>query len=56
MFNKVLYFINSGKEEGAVLETGGERYGNVGFFIKVLIFYFIKLLYILPFMFQFSEI
>ncbi|KAF7402934.1 hypothetical protein HZH66_005201 [Vespula vulgaris] len=38
MFNKVLYFINSGKEEGAVLETGGERYGNVGFFIKPTVF------------------
>ncbi|XP_047349359.1 aldehyde dehydrogenase 1A1 [Vespa velutina] len=38
MFNKVLHFIKSGKEEGAVLETGGERYGNVGFFIKPTIF------------------
>lgn len=35
MFNKVLGLIKSGKEEGAVLETGGERQGNVGYFIKV---------------------
>lgn len=47
MFNKVMNFIKFGKEEGAVLETGGERHGNVGFFIKVLIFYFLKLFIIL---------
>lgn len=35
MLNKVLGLIKSGKEEGAVLETGGERLGNVGYFIKV---------------------
>lgn len=35
MFNKVLTLIKSGIEEGAVLETGGERQGNVGYFIKV---------------------
>ncbi|XP_015175994.1 PREDICTED: aldehyde dehydrogenase X, mitochondrial [Polistes dominula] len=38
MFNKVMGFIKSGKEEGAVLEVGGERYGNVGYFIKPTVF------------------
>ena len=35
MFDKVLGLIKSGKEEGAMLETGGERQGSVGYFIKV---------------------
>lgn len=35
MFDKILNLIESGKEEGAVLETGGEREGSVGYFIKV---------------------
>lgn len=35
MFDKVLGLIKSGKEEGAVLEVGGERHGKVGYFIKV---------------------
>lgn len=34
IFDKVLGYIKSGKEEGATVETGGEREGNVGFFIK----------------------
>ncbi|XP_076619032.1 aldehyde dehydrogenase X, mitochondrial [Colletes latitarsis] len=38
MFNKVLGLIQSGKEEGAVVETGGERQGNVGYFIKPTVF------------------
>ncbi|KAI4492240.1 hypothetical protein M0802_009930 [Mischocyttarus mexicanus] len=38
MFNKVIGLIKSGKEEGAVLETGGERHGNVGYFIKPTVF------------------
>ncbi|KAK1129216.1 Aldehyde dehydrogenase X, mitochondrial [Melipona bicolor] len=38
MFDKVLGLIKSGKEEGAVLETGGERQGNVGYFIKPTVF------------------
>ncbi|KAK2578311.1 hypothetical protein KPH14_002586 [Odynerus spinipes] len=38
MFQKVLHFINVGKEEGAKLEAGGERYGNVGFFVKPTVF------------------
>lgn len=38
MFDKVLGLIKSGKEEGAVLEVGGERHGNVGYFIKPTVF------------------
>ncbi|XP_015428442.1 PREDICTED: aldehyde dehydrogenase X, mitochondrial [Dufourea novaeangliae] len=38
MFNKVLGLIQSGKEQGAVLETGGERMGKVGYFIKPTVF------------------
>ncbi|KAI4494791.1 hypothetical protein M0804_000992 [Polistes exclamans] len=38
MFNKVMGLIKSGKEEGAVLEAGGERYSNVGYFIKPTVF------------------
>ncbi|XP_017752185.1 PREDICTED: aldehyde dehydrogenase X, mitochondrial [Eufriesea mexicana] len=38
MFDKILGLIKSGKEEGAVLETGGERHGNVGYFIKPTVF------------------
>lgn len=38
MFHKVLSLIKSGQEEGAVLETGGERHGNVGYFIKPTVF------------------
>ncbi|XP_017883709.1 retinal dehydrogenase 1 [Ceratina calcarata] len=38
MLDKVLSFIKSGKEQGAVLQTGGERQGNVGYFIKPTVF------------------
>jgi len=38
IFNKVLGLIKSGKEEGAVIETGGERSGTIGYFIKPTIF------------------
>lgn len=38
MFDKVLGLIKSGKDEGAVVETGGEREGSVGFFIKPTVF------------------
>ena len=36
MFEKVMGLIKSGKETNAKLETGGNRIGNVGFFIEVL--------------------
>ncbi|XP_074111312.1 aldehyde dehydrogenase X, mitochondrial [Cotesia typhae] len=42
MFDKVLGLIKSGKDEGAVCETGGEREGNVGFFIKPTVFSNVK--------------
>lgn len=38
MFNKVQKFIQFGKKEGAVLETGGEQFGKVGYFIKPTVF------------------
>lgn len=38
MFDKVMGLIKSGKEQGAVVEIGGERKGDVGFFIKPTIF------------------
>jgi acyl-CoA reductase-like NAD-dependent aldehyde dehydrogenase len=38
MFNKVLNLIESGKSEGAKLECGGERLGDVGYFIKPTVF------------------
>lgn len=38
MFNKVLGYIESGKSEGAKLETGGKRFGNEGYFIEPTVF------------------
>lgn len=38
MMNKVLGYIESGKLEGAKLETGGKRIGNSGFFIEPTVF------------------
>lgn len=38
MFNKIQGFIQSGKKEGAVLQTGGEQFGKVGYFIKPTVF------------------
>ncbi|XP_037955595.1 aldehyde dehydrogenase X, mitochondrial-like [Teleopsis dalmanni] len=38
MMNKVLNFIESGKKQGAKLECGGKRIGNVGYFIEPTIF------------------
>lgn len=35
---KIMELINSGKQQGAVVETGGERYGNVGYFIQPTVF------------------
>ena len=37
-FDKVLSYIESGKQQGAKLECGGERHGDKGFFIKPTIF------------------
>lgn len=38
MFNKVLGLIESGKKEGAKLETGGSRIGTVGYFVEPTVF------------------
>lgn len=38
MFNKVLGYIEAGKAEGAKLEAGGNRVGNVGYFIEPTVF------------------
>ncbi|XP_054085289.1 aldehyde dehydrogenase, mitochondrial isoform X2 [Zeugodacus cucurbitae] len=38
MMNKVLGYIESGKQEGAKLQCGGKRVGNVGYFIEPTVF------------------
>jgi len=38
MFDKVLRMIESGKKEGAKLETGGESIGKAGYFIQPTVF------------------
>ncbi|XP_077286091.1 retinal dehydrogenase 2 [Arctopsyche grandis] len=38
MMNRVLQYIQSGKSEGAKLETGGARIGNKGFFVQPTVF------------------
>lgn len=37
-FDRIMGYIESGKSEGATVETGGERLGNKGYFIKPTIF------------------
>ncbi|KAG0699497.1 aldehyde dehydrogenase domain-containing protein [Suillus ampliporus] len=37
-FNRIMSYIESGKEAGAKVEIGGERHGTEGFFIKPTIF------------------
>ncbi|EKM77505.1 hypothetical protein AGABI1DRAFT_108032 [Agaricus bisporus var. burnettii JB137-S8] len=37
-FDRVMGFINSGKQEGAKVQIGGERHGTEGYFIKPTIF------------------
>lgn len=36
--DKILRMIESGKKEGAKLETGGKRIGNEGFFVEPTVF------------------
>lgn len=38
MMNRVLDFIESGKKEGARLETGGSRVGAEGYFVQATVF------------------
>lgn len=37
-FERVMNYIEIGKKEGAILEVGGHRYGNLGYFIEPTIF------------------
>jgi aldehyde dehydrogenase (NAD+) len=37
-FDRIMGYIDAGKEEGATLEIGGERHGEKGYFIKPTIF------------------
>lgn len=37
-FNKILGYIKSGVESGANLETGGDRLGGKGYYIKPTVF------------------
>jgi len=37
-FDRIMGYIQSGKEEGATLEIGGERHGDKGYFIQPTIF------------------
>lgn len=37
-FTKVMHYIETGKKEGATLATGGNRIGNVGYFIEPTVF------------------
>lgn len=41
-FDKILHYIKSGKEQGANLECGGNRWGSRGFFIEPTIFSGVK--------------
>lgn len=38
MFNKVLRYIDVGQKDGAKLQCGGKRLGNVGYFIEPTVF------------------
>ncbi|KAH8417832.1 hypothetical protein KR222_006710, partial [Zaprionus bogoriensis] len=42
MLNKVLGYIESGKQQGAKLQAGGKRIGNVGYFIEPTVFSDVK--------------
>ena len=41
-FKKIMSMIESGKAEGAKLQTGGERWGDKGYFIKPTVFSDVK--------------
>ncbi|XP_049951814.1 aldehyde dehydrogenase 1A1-like [Schistocerca serialis cubense] len=38
IFERVMSYIKSGKEQGARVECGGERYGDKGYFVKPTVF------------------
>ncbi|KAK0386247.1 hypothetical protein NLU13_6084 [Sarocladium strictum] len=37
-FDRIMGYIQSGKEEGATVEIGGERYGSEGYFVQPTVF------------------
>lgn len=37
-FNRVMEYIEKGKEEGATVATGGARHGNKGYFVQPTVF------------------
>ena len=37
-FNKIMEFINKGKDEGAQLKCGGNRFGSKGFYVEPTVF------------------
>ncbi|KAK7367878.1 hypothetical protein VNO80_09898 [Phaseolus coccineus] len=41
-FQKILKYIRSGVESGATLETGGDRFGNSGFYVQPTVFSNVK--------------
>lgn len=41
-FNKILHFVKSGIDSGATLVSGGERFGDRGYFIKPTVFSDVK--------------
>ncbi|KAK6160183.1 hypothetical protein DH2020_003564 [Rehmannia glutinosa] len=41
-FEKILKYIRSGKESGATLETGGDRFGTKGYYIQPTVFSNVK--------------
>lgn len=41
-FDKIMEYISIGKEEGAKLMTGGNRYGSKGMFVEPTIFAEVK--------------
>jgi aldehyde dehydrogenase (NAD+) len=38
VFKRVLGYIDSGKSDGATVQTGGSRHGDEGFFVKPTLF------------------
>lgn len=38
MLNKIMDLINSGKQQGAVVQAGGLRHGDIGYFVQPTVF------------------
>lgn len=45
-FDRIMEYIEHGKNEGAKVECGGERHGDKGYFIKPTIFSVLSLIHI----------